>query len=148
MTPTRILVPTDFSDASGRALEFARSLQKALGVPMHVLHIHVDPFVREDGTRPESLWRTSEQRDQYMEGLRTLLQREVDLAFSDKDDKPECHLVAAGQPVEQILKTAEEVGADLICIGTTGKGAIERVLLGSVAQRLVRQSSIPILTVR
>ena len=53
--------------------------------------------------------------------------------------------VVTGDPVDAILRIAKDLRADLICAGTTGKGGIERLLMGSVARRLVHESNLPVL---
>jgi nucleotide-binding universal stress UspA family protein len=55
--------------------------------------------------------------------------------------------VVRGEPIKRIDALRQEIGADLIAVGSTGKGAVERALLGSVSQRIVRSSPVPVLTV-
>jgi nucleotide-binding universal stress UspA family protein len=53
-----------------------------------------------------------------------------------------------GNPAREIVEHAKRCGADLVCMGTHGRGGLNRLLLGSVAERVVRASEVPVLTVR
>jgi nucleotide-binding universal stress UspA family protein len=55
--------------------------------------------------------------------------------------------VVRGEPIKRIEALARDIGADVLCVGSTGKGAVQRALLGSVSQRILRTSPIPVLTV-
>ena len=55
--------------------------------------------------------------------------------------------IVRGDPAKRILAVAEEIGADMICVGATGKGGVQRLLLGSVSQHVLRTSKVPVLVV-
>jgi nucleotide-binding universal stress UspA family protein len=74
------------------------------------------------------------------------LHRSLRAVLGDKAEVVRRHIVR-GDPVKRLSALAQELGADVICLGSTGKGAIERVLLGSVSQRMVRTSDVPVLIV-
>jgi nucleotide-binding universal stress UspA family protein len=146
MTAKKILVAHDFSDPSSRALSFAADLAKQLGASLEVVHVHPDVY---DGHSDPSLgipWPTAAQEERYLRFLDTELERAVKAVLGDEADNTPRHIVR-GDPVKRIVAQADEVGAELICLGSTGKGAVERVLLGSVSQLVLRTSPVPVLTV-
>ena len=139
----RILVATDFSEPSRRALMFARDLGAKCGAQTEVVHVHVDPFAVYRDLPRESLWANETQFQAYLVGLKAMLDKEAKGVF--EADVP-TH-VERGLAADKVLSCAGDCGADLLCVGTTGKGAIERALMGSVAQKLLRTCTIPVVTV-
>ena len=142
----KILVAHDFSDPSNRALSFAADLADQFGATLEVVHVHPDVY---DGQSDPSLglpWPAPDQVERYMRFLDSELERAVRGVLGPDTDKVK-RSVARGEPAKRILAVASEVGADMVCLGSTGKGAVERALLGSVSQRVVRTSDVPVLTV-
>lgn len=141
-----VLVAHDFSDPSNRALLFAAELSKKLGATIQVVHVHPDVY---DGHSDPALglpWPTPAQEERYLKFLDTEVERAVSAVLGE-ESKGIKHHILRGDPVKRIAGLAKELGADLICLGSTGKGAVERVLLGSVSQLLLRTSPVPVLTV-
>lgn len=134
MLPRSVLVAFDFSDPSRRALDWARTLRARLAAGVWVVHVH-DP-ARSAGRSGE------EERGRLEEAVR----REVDDVFGP-DAQAVRVLVASGLIVERLHELALELGADLLIAGSTGKDAVERVLLGSVTEELIRRSAIPVMIV-
>jgi nucleotide-binding universal stress UspA family protein len=146
MVAKKILVAYDFSDPANRALAFAADLAQPLGATLEVVHVHPELY---DGQSDPSLglpWPAPEQVERYMRFLDTELERSVRGVLGTDADKVKRHVVR-GEPAKRIVALAGELGADLLCFGSTGKGAVERVLLGSVSQRILRTSEVPVLTV-
>lgn len=145
---SKILVAHDFSEPAGRALAQAYQLACRVGATLEIVHIHPDVY---DGHSNPSLgtpWPTPEQEQRYLRFLEQELGRVIAEALGDQvDGSTITRHVVRGDPVKRIEALAEELGASLIAIGSTGKGAVERILLGSVSQRIVRTSRIPVLTV-
>jgi nucleotide-binding universal stress UspA family protein len=144
MLPKKILVAHDFSDPANRALAFAADLAEQLGASVEIMHVHPDVY---DGHSDPALglpWPAPDQLDRYMRFLDTELERVVRGVLGEAPLKR--HIVR-GEPAKRIASMANEVGADVVCLGSTGKGAVERVLLGSVSQRVLRASPMPVLTV-
>jgi nucleotide-binding universal stress UspA family protein len=143
----KILVAHDFSEPSNRALAFAADLAQQLGASLDVVHVHPDLY---DGHSDPSLglpWPTPDQVERYMRFLDTELERAARGVLGADADKVKRHVVR-GEPAKRLLALAHEVGADMLCLGSTGKGAVERALLGSVSSRVVRSSEVPVLTVQ
>ncbi len=146
MATKTMLVAHDFSEPANRALLFAADLAKAVGATIHVVHVHPDVY---DGHSDPALglpWPTPAQEERYMRFLETEVERSVTAALGAEGNNVKRHVVR-GEPVKRLAALVQEIGADLICIGSTGKGAVERVLLGSVSQQLLRTSPVPVLTV-
>ncbi|WP_099256263.1 universal stress protein, partial [Halorubrum persicum] len=138
----RILVPTDGSAEGKRAVAHAIDLASVHGASVHTLYV-VDT-ASYAGMPMESSW----------EGVGDLLRDDAKQAVSEvetlaaKTDVGVETAVAEGTPSKEIIRCAEDNGCDLIVMGTHGRGGIDRLLLGSVAEKVVRGSSVPVLTVR
>lgn len=138
-----ILVPTDFSDGSGRAFETAVEMALDSGAKLTLFHVHhVPTTVFPDVILPMS---PEIQRD---------LERSVELILEEWCNRARAAGVAAdtrtvfGATANEICAAAEELDADLIVIGTHGRSGLSHALLGSVAEKVVRKAPCPVLTVR
>lgn len=136
-TIRRILVPTDFSDAAENAARYAVALASSLGAEVVLIHA----WQLSSYSSPDSELARSMQADLE----RDLAELEAKLAESHVAITRHVRL---GAPDSEILECAEEFGADLIVMGTTGKTGLEHFMLGSVAERIVRAAKCPVLTVR
>jgi nucleotide-binding universal stress UspA family protein len=137
MTPVRtVLHPTDFSDASAAALRVARSLARDHGARLIVLH--VAPAGAVYGTIPVPL-----DLQPHQDSLEVI--REV-IGGTDLKYPVETRL-RLGHAAAEILRAAEEVGADLIVMGTHGRTGLRRLLTGSVAEAVLRRARCPVLIV-
>ena len=146
MTIKTLLVAHDFSGPADRALVLASSLATAVGAALHVVHVHPDVY---EGHSDPSLglpWPTADQTERYMRFLEDEMERVLTAALGDAGRAVKRHIVR-GEPIKRLTALADEISADVICVGSTGKGAVERILLGSVSQNLVRTSRVPVLTV-
>jgi len=144
-TPKRILVPTDFSDQSSRALEWAKNLASVYGASLHLLTVVPEPFVLPDpGTFSVPL------PSGYVDGLRRDAEAHLHAALSpaERERLNARSAVLFGHPYGEILDYATRERIDLIVMGTHGRGALGRAVLGSVAERIVRTAPCPVLTVR
>jgi nucleotide-binding universal stress UspA family protein len=146
MKIAKILVAHDLSAPAERALRFAAALADKLHATLDVVHVHPDVY---DGHGEPALgtpWPTHDQEERYLRFLDQELERAVVSALAARAAGVTRHIVR-GDPVKRIEALATEIGASAICVGSTGKGAVERVLLGTVSQRIVRTSPVPVLTV-
>jgi nucleotide-binding universal stress UspA family protein len=138
-----VLVPVDFSEHSAAALDVAIGLVGGQGGTLHLLHAYEVPLgaVPPYGVAlPESL--LAQVRDAAARRLEKAAHRVEGAGIA-----LETHL-AHGPAAEAISEAAERLGVDLIVMGTRGLTGIKHVLLGSVAERTVRQAPCPVLTVR
>lgn len=141
--PRTILVPTDFSEHAEFALAYAAELAVQLDGMIHLVHVITIPTmaVPEVGLAYTSM---------MMEGLTTEAQNELDQIVARYRDRVSMGpaRMEIGDARDVIDKVAETVGADLIVMGTHGRRGVRRVLLGSVAESVVRSAPCPVLTVR
>lgn len=137
----RILVPTDFTVFSRRAGEVAGALAKKFGAELNLFHV-IEPFTY-------SVSDTLQVADHY-KALKTVaepLLEEERKKLSKSGLRVRASL-ARGVPYREILKKARGIRADLIVLGTHGRTGVSHLLLGSVAERVVRTFPGPVLTVR
>jgi nucleotide-binding universal stress UspA family protein len=138
-------VPTDFSEGADRALTWARTLAQAFRAEIIVLHVLELPVnwtpLGGLGSIPTPL--SSESVEQLTNEAQTIVETVA-------RDAPEVarRLLRKGHPREVILAIAQEVGADVVVMGTHGRRGVSHLLIGSVAEHIVRHSPIPVCTVR
>ena len=145
LTLKTVLVPTDFSDASESALRYGKAMAEKFGASLHVVHVMEDllahawaaeVYVSSMPQLRDEIEKESRQRLGALltAGERTTLRAETALL--------------AGNPFIEIIRYAKAHAVDLIVMGTHGRGPIAHMLLGSVAEKVVRKSPCPVLTVR
>ena len=139
-----ILAPTDFSDHSKQALAYALGLAKRLGAKLSVLHVVEIPPYPVEGYAPPGLAATF--FDDLERQAREELARLLPEAAAEKVEV--VRLVTIGSPYRKILEAAEAEGMDLLVMATTGRTGISRLVMGSVAERVVRHATCPVLTIR
>ncbi len=142
--PSTIVMGYDFSGPSKRAAEIARAIHEVFHGPLHMVHCYLDVW-GEYTDRGAVVGEAAEKRREALHlGLQEMLQTDADKLFSADVQGVRIHLLT-GDPAEGLLRVAEDVDATLICAGTTGKSGIERLLIGSVARRLLHDSKVPLL---
>ena len=134
----RILVPIDFSPYSDAALALATSLARDGDGTLVLAHVEVIPLSAAGG---EFMYAIPEPPTEE------LLDKLEHVAPPDSHVPVERRLLA-GDPADAIIRLAETENIDLIVMGTHGRGAVHHVLVGSVAERVVRAAPCPVLTVR
>lgn len=140
--PKTLLVPTDFGEASDKALAYAVGLAKKLGAEVVLLHSYEIPMV---GFPDGAMVATAELTSRILEGAQAGLDRA--LARHKGEGVPMRALVRQGDAWRSVLDTAQEVSAGLVVMGTHGRKGLPRALIGSVAEKVVRTSPVPVLTV-
>jgi universal stress protein A len=140
-TPTRILVPIDFSPPSLRALRTAADFARQYGGRITLLHVHEPPSLPRLSTYP-SVVKLGIQMTQLETKLSELGRAQLDTAHFDTAR------IESGKPFEVIVAAARRFKTDLIIIATHGFTGLKHVLLGSTAERVIRLAPCPILTVR
>jgi universal stress protein A len=133
-----VLHPTDFSERSERAFGVACALARACGARLVVLHVaapQAAPVV--EGT---FIPLVGEDLSALEEKLRQLRPTDPGVAVT--------HRLAQGDPAQEILQAAEDTDIGLIVLGTHGRRGLSRLLLGSVAEQVVRRAACPVVTVK
>jgi nucleotide-binding universal stress UspA family protein len=139
-----ILVATDFSEPSANALAYGRDLARAYGATLHVLHVTENIMLRY---APEVGFAVPDmQRDLERGALRQLDQLTSDGDM--RDLRVVSALESATNAAAAIVAYAHAQLVDLIIVGTHGRGAMKQLIMGSVAERVVRTAPCPVLAVR
>jgi universal stress protein A len=134
MGTKKVLFATDFSIAADAALPEAEALAKARGASLLILHVQ-EPMLAYDGALYYGpLEPTSETLDKMLH----------ELVPADKSIPVE-HRLGMGNPATEIVQTADQEPVDVIVMGTHGRSGLSRLLMGSVAESVVRHASCPVL---
>ncbi len=141
----RILMPTDFSEFSEAAKNYACSFAEKFGAELHLLHVLQDLVAMA----PEPGMAFPPPGD-YMKELQASAEQALAKRPGDAlpEDFPVVRDVIQGTPFLEIIRYAKQHDIDLIVMGTHGRSGLAHVLLGSVAEKVVRKSPCPVLTVR
>lgn len=135
----RILCPVDFSTPSEKALDFALELADSLGAQVELVHVYQLPvYALPDGAMMAG--------PEFTTRVTTELQKSLTELATRSNRKLPTHLVE-GVPYREVVRVAEELGADMVVMGTHGRTGIRHLLLGSVAERVVRSARVPVVTV-
>lgn len=148
---SRILVPTDFSDCSHAACDAAVKLAKQFGSTVELLHVQ-EPPAWQGFVIPELVVSLPDQASSSLEEfVRTRSQRAMEHIVEQLQGKGFTNVrprSEVGEAGDVIVRIANEEHFDLIVMGTHGKKGFERLVMGSVTERVVRQVSCPVLTLR
>jgi nucleotide-binding universal stress UspA family protein len=140
MIPIRtILFPTDFSKPAAHAFELACSLARDHQAKIVVLHVATPPPI----VVPEGVVADVDNPSYVAELKKQLLNiRPADARLAVE------HRLEQGDPANEILRVAKDIGADWIVLGTHGRTGLLRLLMGSVAEQVLRRATCPVLSVR
>ena len=145
----RILVPIDFSDFSIDALKYGVSVARHFGAKILLLHVISQELINEmktvrgflGDTDPPEEFLARKKRD-INERIEKILKGETDQTLFEEP------LIEVGIPAEEIIRVAKERKVDLVVIATRGRSGLSHILMGSVAEKVVRRSPCPVLSVR
>jgi len=160
-----ILFPTDGSEAAETALDHAADHARQYGATLHVLFVAQDDFgpsglVQQDHEGVEQSEMVGEDHEMQPSGMTNEDSERIgaiadhgeavvsDVADTVGDDVAVETAVLSGTPYKRILDYADEEHADMIVMGTHGRTGVDRYLLGSVTEKVVRTADVPVLTVR
>jgi nucleotide-binding universal stress UspA family protein len=141
ITLKKILVPTDFSEHSAKAMLYGSELARKFGAELHLMHaVEMTPLMYGEGAyvTPET--------EAEIEAIAT--KQLEDLPADSSGDLKIVRKIEHGHPFVETIRYAKENDIGLIVLGTHGRGAIAHMLLGSVAEKVVRKAPCPVLTVR
>ncbi|HET6367884.1 MAG TPA: universal stress protein [Pseudomonadales bacterium] len=141
----RIVVPTDLSDCAEEAWKVAQRVAETLQSELVLVHVFVTPPIYGDPLRisADKTWEAYEKARQWVaEALDKTATQAKDKGVTVRP------VMLTGSPAQEIVDLARSEQADLVIMGTHGRGGMSRVLLGSVADRVIRLAPCPVLTVR
>lgn len=136
MKAKKILFPTDFSHASDEVLPHATALARDTGATLIILHVEEPPLAYGGGELYYGI--PEPNTDALQQMLEKIKPADPNVQF--------VHRMVTGDPATEIVRVAQDEGADLIVMSTHGRSGLTRVLMGSVAELVVRRSSCPVLT--
>jgi nucleotide-binding universal stress UspA family protein len=136
MNAKKILFPTDFSTCSDAGLEQATALAREAGAKLLIIHVEEPPAAYAGG---EMYYGLSEpDQTAILQMLHAVLPTDPSVPYE--------HRLLRGYPAEEIVDEAEREHCDLIVMGTHGRTGFRRLLMGSVAEAVVREATCPVLT--
>ena len=142
----RILAPTDYSEHANHAVEYAAGLAQQLGAELHLLHVLPEVVIP---VGPEPILVPDVPAEYYAETEAASLEALGKLLQPGWGKPTSSHCsVRWGDTVTSIVALAEEIQADIVVIATHGRTGLSHAIMGSVAERIVRESPCPVLTVR
>ena len=138
MTCQKILMATDFSPASTAALEFASALARQWNAMLLIVHVEEPPAVmtNEYLLMPQNFYPNPR--------IRRMLEAVVPTDGAVRYE----HRLVPGAAAEELLRMADQEHADLIVMGTHGRKGVSRLLMGSVAEAMVRHAKCPVLAIK
>ncbi len=137
----KILFPTDFSESAENASQYAISMAEKFGSKIFVVHV-VEPF-----TYTSDLGIDMGDQFQVMEATAKRFLEDVVTSIREKNIDVQ-GILLTGAPFVEIIKFAKQEQVNLIIMATHGRTGIEHILLGSTAEKVVRKSPCPVLTVK
>jgi nucleotide-binding universal stress UspA family protein len=140
----KILCPVDFSECSEHAIQYALALGEAYGAEIKLVHamdIGASVFSYSELDIPDPTF-ASQLQEEFAQRLDELAAR------VRRQHEPVTSQMLHGKPFLEIINCANEWQADLIVMGTHGRSGMEHMLIGSVAEKVVRKAPCPVLTVR
>ena len=139
-----ILAPTDFSDSSKKTLSDALELAQTFGATLSLLHVIEPPPYPIEGFVPPAMGAD------LLGDLERQASAELAQVLSEAHGATieVTRAVAMGSPAQKIVETAEAEHVDLIVMATHGRTGLSHLLIGSVAERVVRTAPCPVLTIR
>lgn len=143
ITVKTILVPTDFSDCSEAAVKYGYALAEAFGAAIHLLNVVQDPYAM-----PWTADAFAAPMGDMLTDWEAQAKRRLTETVPTSSAAPTVLKTLVGSPYLSIVRYAEQHHVDLIVLGTHGRGPLGHMLLGSVAERVVRTAPCPVLTVR
>jgi nucleotide-binding universal stress UspA family protein len=139
-----ILFATDFSESSDYAFQYASTLARKFEARLMIIHVINEPVDLRGFYVPHISFEKLE--EEIEEGAKKMMDKFCRTHIRDFENYET--FIVPGIPYDEIIKKAVEQSADLIVLGTHGRTGLDHVLFGSTAEKVVRKSSIPVMTIR
>lgn len=139
-----VLYATDFSESSDYAFEYALSLAKKFNSRLLLVHVINEPVDLRGFYVPHISFDKLE--EEIKEGANKMMEKFCRKHLPDYDNYET--FILPGIPYDEIIKKAEDENADLIVMGTHGRTGLDHVLFGSTAEKVVRKSPVPVMSIR
>lgn len=139
-----ILFATDFSESSDYAYQYADSLAKQYKARLILVHVINEPVDLRGFYVPHISFEKLE--EEIEQGARKMMEKFCRTNIRDFENYETC--ILPGIPYDEIIKKGVESSADLIVMATHGRTGLDHVLFGSTAEKVVRKSPVPVLTIR
>ena len=138
----KILVPTDGSDSSMRAADFALKLAKHFMSEIIGIYV-IDRIILEEISKVHERHEVEEEIKRKAERCLNYIAKSA-----EREGLKASSILVEGQPHDQIVRHAESLGADIIIMGSKGRRGTNRILIGSVAERVIEYAPCPVLVIR
>lgn len=138
MQPPTVLYATDFSEWSRLALQYAASQARASQARLLIVHVEEVSTATGEGMLHAGIPREDPEE----------LEQRLQAVVPEDFDGPCEHLLLQGDPAAEVVRAAEDENAEMIVLGTHGRTGLARLLMGSVAEQVVRHAPCPVLIVR
>jgi nucleotide-binding universal stress UspA family protein len=138
MKADKILFPTDFSESSDAALRYATLLARDTGAELIIVYVHEPAAAYAAGDMVVDVGLVDEDR----------LHAQLAVVAPTDPSVPHRHQLLHGDPIGEIVRLSDEEKVDMIVMGTHGRTGLTRLLMGSVAEAVVRRANCPVLTVK
>lgn len=139
-----ILFATDFSESSDYAFQYAYSLAKKFNARLLLVHVINEPVDLRGFYVPHISFEKLE--EEIEEGAQKMMEKFCRTHIRDYDNYES--IIVPGIPYDEIIKKATDNSADLIVLATHGRTGLDHVLFGSTAEKVVRKSPVPVMTIR
>ncbi|MBI4558232.1 MAG: universal stress protein [Candidatus Hydrogenedentes bacterium] len=142
------LFPTDFSAYAEYAMHYAFSAARRYGAEMHLVHV-LDPDLLSHGPSL-GLWVTDTDREKVLNSLREHVQSRLDhlIQVAEEAGVRAVSHIAVGNPSVEICRSAQTLNCNIVLIGTHGRSGFDRYVYGSTCEKVVRMSSVPVLSIK
>jgi len=143
MNINKILFPTDFSEFNTAALNYASRLAAESGALLYIVHVNEQSALNASMGEASYLYASQWEGD-----VRKTIQDQLSRVRPTATNVTFEHVCLDGAPVEELLEFAKREGVDLIVMGSHGRTGLSRLLMGSIAEGVVRRSECPVLVVK
>jgi universal stress protein A len=141
---SKILVPIDFSEFTDDLVKYATEIAQKFGSDIHLIHVipNLDYFT------PYESFMAAENMVTVQKGVEAEVQRDIEDVARKFGDAPVTIVVRTGVSFVEIVEYVKSEHIDLVIMATHGRGGLEHIIIGSVAEKVVRKSPCPVLTIR